>query len=224
MNRQSVLERVSDLIRKQKEDHPYLVAIDGIDCAGKTIFADDLEQFMADQGFNVIRASLDEFHNPREFRYQRGKDSPEGYYIDSFNYKALFDYLLDPLRPTGSREYRTKVFDSEKDEWVKSDPRIASKDSILIFDGVFLLRPQLEAVWDLRIYLDISYDECLRRAVERNKGESGEIIEKYKIRYISGQKLYHMHAGPKRKADLIINNKNPENPIFTYVNPRLLKD
>jgi uridine kinase len=223
LNKQSVLEGVADIIRKQKEEHPFLVAIDGIDCAGKTTFADDLEQFMTDQGFKIIRASLDEFHNPKEFRHQRGKDSPEGYYLDSFNYKVLFDYLLDPLRQSGSREYRTKAFDYKKDEWIKSELKTAEKDNILIFDGVFLLRPQINEVWDLRIYLDISYDECLRRARERD-GKSAEIVEKYKIRYISGQKLYHMHAGPKRKADIIINNKDPENPIFTYVNPRLLKD
>ncbi len=48
-------------------------------------------------GRPVIRASLDGFHNPSVVRYERGRLSPEGYYLDSFNYRALLDNLLLPL-------------------------------------------------------------------------------------------------------------------------------
>jgi hypothetical protein len=39
---------------------------------------------------------------------------------------------------------------------------------VLLFDGVFLMRPELRAYWDLTIYLDISADESLRRALTRD--------------------------------------------------------
>jgi uridine kinase len=187
-------------------------------------FANDLKQALSEQGLNVIRASIKGFQNPIEFRYQRGKNNPEGYYLDNFNYRVLFEYLLNPLGLNGSREYRTEVFNYEKDEWIKSKPSIAPDDAILIFDGVFLLRPELNEVWDLRVYLDISYEENLKRAIEGHKGNPAKIIEKYNLQYIPGQKLYHMHAGPKRKANIIINNKYPENPELTYLNHPSVND
>ena len=53
-------------------------------------------------GRPVIRSSIDSFHNPSEFRYRRGRTSPEGFYLDSYDYAALRMHLLDPLGPGGS--------------------------------------------------------------------------------------------------------------------------
>ena len=212
MRRRSLLEGVVEEIIRIEKLHPIRVAVDGIDCAGKSMFADGIAEVLSEQGLKVIRASLDGFHNPRKFRYERGKFSPEGYYLDSFNYKVLFEYLLDPLGPGGSRKFKTSVFDYKNDDWLNSETLLASDDDILVFDGVFLLRPELENVWDLSIYLHISYDECLKRALNRDQGDPEKIEKRYEKRYIPGQKLYHMHVGPMRKADLIIDNRDPENP------------
>jgi uridine kinase len=222
MTRNKVLQDTASVILSIKHNKPIRVAIDGIDCAGKTIFANDLVEFIKDSGRAVIRASLDDFHNPRDFRYQRGRNSPEGYYFDSFNYKALFQYLLNPLGSNGDRKYKSKVFDYVNDEWVKSEPLIASNDSILLFDGIFLLRPELEEIWDLSVYLEISYDESIKRAIERQEEGSYEISELYQSRYIPGQKLYHIHVGPKRKADIIVDNNDLEKPLIIKVNPDIM--
>jgi uridine kinase len=222
MTRNKILQDIASVILSIKHNEPIRVAIDGIDCAGKTIFANDLVEFIKDSGRAVIRASLDDFHNPRDFRYQRGRNSPEGYYFDSFNYKALFQYLLNPLGSNGDRKYKSKVFDYVNDEWVKSEPLIASNDSILIFDGIFLLRPELEEIWDLSVYLEISYDESIKRAIERQEEGSYEISELYQSRYIPGQKLYHIHVGPKRKADIIVDNNDLEKPLIIKVNPDIM--
>jgi uridine kinase len=224
MRRRSLLEGVVEEIIRIEKPHPIRVAVDGIDCAGKSMFANGIAEVLSEQGFKVIRASLDGFHNPRKFRYARGKLNPEGYYLDSFNYKVLFEYLLDPLGTDGSRKYKTSVFDYNKDDWVNSETLLASDDDVLIFDGVFLLRPELENVWDLSIYLHVSYEESLKRALKRDQGDPEKIEERYEKRYIPGQKLYHMHVGPTRKADLIIDNSDPEYPEISYVNPRLMLD
>jgi hypothetical protein len=54
------------------------IAIDGVDGAGKTTFADELAFALLKSGRPIIRASTDDFHNPRAARYRRGKRSPEG--------------------------------------------------------------------------------------------------------------------------------------------------
>ena len=58
------------------------------------MFADELAAVLRDRGHTVIRASVDGFHNPREIRYQRGRQSPAGYYLDSFDYDRLRRVLL----------------------------------------------------------------------------------------------------------------------------------
>ncbi|WP_246580249.1 hypothetical protein [Deinococcus aestuarii] len=44
------------------------VAIDGVDGAGKTTFADELAGVLRERGRTVIRASVDGFHAPRATR------------------------------------------------------------------------------------------------------------------------------------------------------------
>jgi len=59
------------------------VGIDGVDAAGKTTPADELGQRLRALRRPVIRSGIDHFHNPREVRYAKGSESPDGYYEDS---------------------------------------------------------------------------------------------------------------------------------------------
>ncbi len=52
-----------------------IIAIDGVDGSGKTTLADELAVVIAAFGRNVVRASIDGFHHPRERRYLLGRDS-----------------------------------------------------------------------------------------------------------------------------------------------------
>ena len=218
--REALMKGVVEIIMHIKRSHPTRVAIDGLDSAGKTRFADELVPLIKEGGREAIRASVDGFHNPRAERHRRGRLSPEGYYIDSFNYRALLDNLLLPLGPGGSLEYRGAVFDYKKDQPILAPMRKARPDAVLLFDGVFLLRPELVDLWDLRIYLDISYETMVARGVERGGGDDAT-EELYLERYVPGQKLYHLHSAPKRRADLVIDNNDPLNPKTTYINPDL---
>jgi uridine kinase len=40
----------------------------------------------------------------------------------------------------------------------------ASADAILLFDGVFLLRPELVDAWDFRVFITVASEEIIRRA------------------------------------------------------------
>ena len=85
------------------------VAIDGVDGAGKTWFADELAALLATRGRSVIRASVDSFHHPRAVRYRQGRESARGFFEDSYDYAQLGAVLLDPLTNSGSRRYRTAI-------------------------------------------------------------------------------------------------------------------
>ncbi|MFW6108844.1 MAG: uridine kinase [archaeon] len=194
-------------------DRPTLVAVDGRDAAGKTILAKELALKLREMGRTVIEASIDGFHNPRKTRYKRGRNSPEGYYRDSFDIASLKKILLDPLR-RGGWIYRTEIFNYRIDERVESAKTKGDKDTILIFDGVFTHHPSLRTCWDYSIYLYIDEEESIRRAISRDQGDEIEIRHRYMARYLPGQKIYHDEAEPLKYASIIIDNNNPENPTI----------
>jgi uridine kinase len=115
VRRQDMLEQLADRITALPRSHPVRVAIDGIDASGKTTLADELVPLLQLRSRPVIRASIDGFHRPRSERYLRGVDSPEGYYLDAFDYQALGNVLLLPLGLSGSRRYRQAIFDFRSD-------------------------------------------------------------------------------------------------------------
>ncbi len=81
-----------------------VVAIDGVDGSGKTTFTKSLAAQLNERPAIVIH--VDDFLNPPEIRHRRGRLSPEGFWLDSYDYDALERHVLAPLRPGGNREYR----------------------------------------------------------------------------------------------------------------------
>ena len=217
MFQQMVIE-LANIILEHKRDNPLRVGIDGIDAAGKTFLANEIAGCLAKNGTPVIRASIDGFHNPCNIRHQRGSDSPEGYYYDSFNYELLKSCLLEPLAPEGNRICHPKVFDFKADTEISTDEIIATNAHILIFEGVFLFRRDIEQYWDLKIFVEIDFQTSLSRALNRDLylfGDKKEILRKYQERYIPGQKIYIEAERPKEKADIIFNNNDFNRPYTT---------
>ena len=216
-DRQSLLDQLAHAITTVSRPHPVRVALDGIDAAGKTSLADELVRPLQERGCPVIRASLDSFHYPREVRHRRGVMSPEGYYYDSFDYPAAKALLLDPLGPGGSLRYQTALFDGRTEAALSSPVRTADLHSILLFDGVFLFRPELEACWDLRIWVEVTFEVMLSRVIQRDAklfGGEAAVRERYQQRYIPGQHLYLEQCRPREQAHLIVDNNDPLHPVL----------
>ena len=212
MKRSELLNMIAERVIREHGERPYIVAIDGVDAAGKSILAGELAEELRDRGVLVSEASVDGYHNPRAVRMVRGRDSHEGFYRDSFNLESLREHLLDPFM--AGREYRLHMFDHRVDS---PDPSMLYEfkpGTVLVFDGVFSLRPELRRYWDLTIYLSITEEESLKRGVERDPGNKEEQCMRYKARYIPGQRLYKAEAKPEETADMVVDNNDPSNPII----------
>ncbi len=202
------------------QPHPVRVAIDGVDAAGKTTLADLMAPLIEKHDRPVIRASIDGFHNPQKVRYQQGADSPEGYYRDSFNVEALQRYLLIPLGPDGNRKYRRAAFNLLENAPTHETWHEASPNAILLFDGVFLLRPELIQYWDFSIFIDVEFSISVPRAIIRDSqqsldGSSMDTVKaKYHQRYVPGQQLYFKEAKPMKQASIIVDNNDYRNPFI----------
>lgn len=216
MQRKELLEKLAQIISNIRSNGPLLIGIDGVDGAGKTMLANELVSFIETKNKKVARASIDGFHNSREIRIGKGPLSPEGYFEDSFDYESLVHDFLEPLQrikePTRLR--------SAKHDW-KTESTVSDKsievdeNTIVLFEGVFLFRPELEDFWDYKIYLQIRPETSLQRGLARDSrflGGEEATREKYLQRYIPGQRIYHEKYDPEQRAHIVINNNDPMNP------------
>ena len=220
MTRRQILFELAARIAGNRLNHPIRVAIDGIDASGKTSLADELQTVLVKGNRPIIRASLDAFHNPEAVRYSQGRTSPRGYFEDSFNYNALIEKLLNPLGPGGNRIYYASYFDYQLDRMRLSTALTAHDNSILLFDGIFLQRPELQDKWDLSIFLSVPFEVSLSRALQRDLEPSisaDSIQELYKARYIPAQQIYLDSCQPESKADILIRNYPLDHPIIESV-------
>jgi len=189
------------------------VGIDGVDGAGKTTLADALADGLRTARIPVIRASVDAFHHPRVVRYRLGRDSPEGFFRDSYDYHALRRCLLEPLSPGGSLRYRTAVFDHRSDRHVDAPETRAQAGSVLIVDGIFLHRPELRAYWDFSVFLDVRFEVSIPRGAQRGEGSPDPLAPENR-RYIEGQQLYLRECDPSAHATLVIGYDDPAAPLI----------
>jgi uridine kinase len=86
----------------------------------------------------------------------------------------------------------------------------------LVVDGVFLLRPELRNLWALSVYLHVTPEESLRRALQRDValfGSEAEVERRYRTRYLPGQALYRRDASPETHADVLVDNGDVTAPI-----------
>lgn len=192
-----------------------VLAVDGPDGAGKTVFADDLATAFERAGHATFRASIDDFHHPREFRHRAGRFSASGYYRDAFDYSLFRRVLLEPFRMGGSTGFQLRAFDLARDTPLEAAWTTGPADAVLIVDGVFLNRPELRGAWNWSLWLDARADVRLARMVARDGADpSPEAASN--LRYSEAQRLYVRDAHPNTTADAIVDNTGPETPTRRF--------
>ena len=213
-SRAEMLRQVATAIASVEAPHPVRVAVDGRPASGKTTLANELGDLLTSKDRFVIRATIDEFMYPKALRYRRGVDSPEGCYHDSFDFDALRRALLDPLGPNGTRTFQRATYDRETDRPLALLAiETAPTDAVLLFDGVFLMRPELNARWDIRILVLTSFEESLRRAQIRDihaMGSLARVEERFRKRYLPSQEHYFNTVRPADVAEIVVQNEDPE--------------
>lgn len=190
---------------------PVVIGINGVDTSGKTVFAKALGEYLEHRGHHTQVLHMDDFHNPREIR---NKDtSPEGYIAYAFDLSRLQSIITEIKEHDVDKEIY--ALDLDLDTYTKKLPIKTTKNTIIILEGVLLYCPPICDLVDYKIFLDIGFEEVLKRAMERDVPKYGEeFIDRYKERYIPAQKIYLQSYKPKEICDLIIDNSDYNKPVI----------
>lgn len=208
------IELLRQLRDQFQRDYPRgrtMLAVDGRSGSGTREFADGLAAVFEEAGRQVFRASIDDFHRPREERYARGRDSAEGYWADSFDYSLFRRVLIEPFRLAGSTGFQLVGFDEERDVSAQLRWTTGSQDAVLIVDGVFLNRPELRGIWHGSVRLEVPVATAYERLHER-LGVDADPSAASNARYVGGESLYRREDDPAVRASVIVDNTDEAHP------------
>ena len=190
---------------------PVVIGINGVDASGKTSLALGLNAYLRHRGFPTVLLHADDFHNPRAVRL--ADNSPEGYIKYAFDVQKMYAVIQELKQ--GSIKLTVDLLDLDADTFTNKKVFETGRDTIIIVEGVLLFRPPLDGLFDYKVFIDVTFDEVLRRARERDVPRYGEgILTKYVDRYIPAQKIYLNEHTPKENSQLVIDNNDFLKPMM----------
>jgi uridine kinase len=196
----SLLETVLEIRRRL--GRTTIVGISGIDCAGKSTLARTLAAELQATGEDAVLIGGDDFNRPRSERSTFPADEPDY----GFDYRQLMCEVLVRARGGDRVEARLRVKDWERDAWEERD-FLVDAGAIILIEGVFLFRPELVPLLDLKVWLEIGFDEALERALVRDADAMGGpdgVRERYARRYFPGQRVHLERDRPRDHADVLL--------------------
>jgi len=197
---------------QQKKDKPVLIAINGIEGTGKTMFANNFARFLK-KDMEAIQVSIDGFHFNKEKRYKQGRDSALGYYEDSYDELSFVEKVLKASQSKCSN-YTIATHNLVTDEYLDLTPTFILNSTIIITDGAYLFKPNYCNYWDLKIYLKTNFQTAMQRGIERDKQSLGGFEatkQKFIFRYHKASKIYIEKNKPEQLANIIIDNTDFNN-------------
>jgi uridine kinase len=217
--RARLLWEVAALVPAAIGDDCVRVGVDGVDGSGKTVFAGELAAVLRAAGRPVVRIGGDDFHHVKAIRYRRGRSSPDGFWLDSFDYQRLWADVLGPCGPGGSRRHRTVAHDLTSDRVLDPPYQRAGPGTVVVVDGLFLHRAELAGAWELSIFLDVPFAESAQRMARRD-GTNPDPDHPSQRRYVDAQRLYFAAATPHTRADVLIDNATIDRPCILRATAR----
>jgi uridine kinase len=196
-------------------DRRVRVAIDGLTAAGKTSLGHELGRGLVALGRTTLRASLDDFKRPWCEAHRYDRVSGEGYYRNAFEYDAVRRLLLDPSDPNGDGRVALCSIDTLTPVDHSTETTEMPASSVLVVDGVFACRPELNSFWDLRIWVAIDPELSVLRGTARDaaaEGGAAEAEQLHRDRYLASEVIYIGEADPLSVVDVIVDNTNFDHP------------
>ena len=175
-----------------------LIAIDGLGGAGKSTLSAAVSDELEQRHKQVSVIHFDDFYLPSSLRPMGvGVDAPIG---GNFDWERLRDQVLVPLRQ--GRTARYARYDWQQD--TLAEMHEVQRGGIVIVEGVGSSRRELSQYYDLRVWVDCSSGERLRRGIARD-GESSR--DRWENDWMPSEERYLAEHRPDLAADLKVSGE-----------------
>lgn len=196
---ETLKQKIEEAYNKHHFARPFIVAIDGLSGAGKTTIVHQLKNEME----NIVILHIDDHIVKSEMRYNTGHDEWFEYYQLQWDTASLKEHLHKKLHQNEKRLH-LPFYDKVKDTLISKSIQIPPK-SIVIIEGIFLLREEWKAFYDYIIFLDCPREARYARVLDRDTyiGDLKERLKKYQNRYWVAEDYYLKMQNPLKLAHTI---------------------
>lgn len=215
VRRDELTRRLADRLVQERLDHggPVVVGLTGPDASGKSRLAGSLAQQLTDLRVENQLVHVDDFHRPRSERYAGRRPEPEQYLHQSIDLEALVREVLGPIRRDGQLNHTGRHLDLLTDGYTIERTYRVTERTIVLVEGVFLVREPVRTHLDLVVVLTADEEELVARGSRRDELVHGADAERrFREKYLPAQRALFAAHPPERLADIIIDNTDWELP------------
>jgi uridine kinase len=193
-------------IARRRTAPAFLVGISGIDGSGKTHLTRALAGAIELLGLRVATIGVDPWQHPQSIRFG-GPDRGRHFYEHAIRFDDLFATLVDPLVARRSLRLATRGIRTDSDVWHELVYDFENVDVVLL-EGIFLFRRDLADRFDLRVWIECSFETAVQRALARNvEGlPAGRLVDDYARIYHAAQRHHFAVDAPRASADFVLPN------------------
>jgi uridine kinase len=187
-------------------DRALLVAISGIDGSGKGFITAKLAEALRAKSLNVALISADDWLNLPHVCINPDNYA-EYFYAHAIRFDEMFAQLILPLRQNREIDITADRADAKATTFRKHRYQFREIDVVLL-EGIFLFKPQYRHHFDLRLWIDCSFECAVERAIKR--GQEGlppaETIRAFHTIYFPAQQIHLSRDNPRQATDIIFTN------------------
>lgn len=200
------IDRIVSGLEDRSRDGSFLLGISGIDASGKGFASALIEEELRRRSIEVAVINVDDWLNLPNVRYA-DLDAAEHFYEHSHRLDEMFDRLILPLRQRRSIRLTADLAKETAAKYHTFEYIFDEVDLILI-EGIFIFKKSYRDLFDLRIWVDCSFETALRRAIVRSQEglDREATLKAYETIYFPAQLLHLVTDEPKLNADLTIDN------------------
>ncbi len=200
-----LIARILGARRRVPTQRALLVGISGIDGSGKGYITACLDEQLRRLGQNVAAICADDWLN---LPHCINHDNPaEHFYKHALRLEGMFAQLILPLQQNRSIDLVAHCGDAKATVHRKRRYLFCNVDIVLL-EGIFIFKRAYCDRFDLKIWIDCSFETALCRAIAR--GQEGlppaETTHAFETIYFPAQRLHVTRDNPRALADIAFAN------------------
>ena len=204
------VETIVESILKMRSEVPVerslLTGISGIDASGKGYIAALVQDELRRRSIITALINVDGWLNLPDVRFG-GDDHGTHFYDQALRLDDMFERIILPLRRDRAIRVTADLTEETAANYHEFEYRFENVDVILL-EGIFLFKKQFIAHFDLKIWIQCSFETALQRAISRSQEGLGpeQTINAYETIYFPAQRVHLAADRPRSMADIILDN------------------